>query len=76
MSSPDTHATDDQGFPLCMCGPCRERSRTINAQFVARLFQPMLCGPSERREPGTDWDKLQNGHDNLDVWPKQSGGGL
>lgn len=33
-----THATDDLGWPLCRCGPCRQRSITMNAQYVARLF--------------------------------------
>ena len=32
------HQTDDQGFPLCPCPACRERSKTINAQYVARMF--------------------------------------
>ncbi len=70
------HETDDQGFPLCDCPPCRERSITINAQYVARLFTPMLAGPSERRRPTVDHDTEQNGDSDYTVWPKQSGGGL
>ena len=76
MNNTDTHPTDDRGFPLCMCETCRGLSRLINAQYVARLFMPILAGPSERREPGTDWDKLVNGDDDYTIWPKQSGGGL
>lgn len=70
------HQTDDQGFPLCDCPECRELSKTINAQYVARLFLPMLAGPSERRRPDVDHDTEQNGHDDYTVWPKQSGGGI
>lgn len=70
------HETDEFGFPLCMCAPCRERSKIINAQYVARLFAPILAGPSERRRPDVDHDTEQNGHDDYTVWPKQAGGGL
>ncbi len=70
------HETDEFGFPLCMCEPCRERSVTINAQYVARLFAQKLACPSEKRHPGRDYDKLDNGHDDYETWPKQSGGGL
>ncbi len=66
------HETDDQGFPLCMCPACRERSKIVNAQYVARLFGPMLAGPSERRNPSIDYDKLDNGHDDYEVTPPQS----
>lgn len=45
------HETDDQGFPRCMCSSCRERSITINAQYVARLFGGIIkAGHDETQE--------------------------
>lgn len=32
------HQTDDQGFPLCRCDACKEKSKIRNAQEIARMF--------------------------------------
>jgi hypothetical protein len=31
------HATDDFGYPICACAPCRERSERMNTDFILRL---------------------------------------
>lgn len=34
------HPTDDQGWPICRCESCREKSRRMNAEYILRLFNP------------------------------------
>lgn len=36
------HETDDQGFPLCRCQPCREKSKVINDRAFARMFRGLV----------------------------------
>lgn len=49
------HETDDQGFPLCRCDACREKSKTRNAIEFARMFgglverRPIEC--TDSRDP-------------------------
>ncbi len=44
------HETDDLGFPLCKCLACREWSKTMNAQYVARMFGKITRGHDEQAE--------------------------
>lgn len=45
------HQVDDQGFPLCRCTACREKSKTINAQYVNRMFSGIVArGTDEQFE--------------------------
>ena len=54
------HETDDHGFPLCRCEPCREKSKIRNAQEVARMFGPIFT--AREKDAGLlDLDKLESG---------------
>lgn len=54
------HETDDHGFPLCRCDACREKSKTRNAQEVARMFGPIFT--AREKDAGLlDLDKLESG---------------
>ncbi len=52
MSGPvHLHQTDDQGFPLCMCGPCRQKSILMNAMHINRAFANIFkLGADEQQE--------------------------
>lgn len=64
-----THATDDLGFPICSCARCAERSRVLNAAYVARLIG--------NHWSGLDLDKQKEiaRGDDMDVTPQQHGCG-
>lgn len=32
------HATDDHGFPICQCDPCRAKSKRMNDAYLAKAM--------------------------------------
>ncbi len=47
------HQTDSHGFPLCMCGPCRQKSILMNAMHINRAFANIFgikLGADEQQE--------------------------
>ncbi len=62
MSGPvHLHQTDSHGFPLCGCLACREWSKIMNAQMVARMFSPMFKAGHDEQQEKLDRDQDYEG---------------
>ena len=68
------HETDDHGFPLCRCEPCREKSKIRNAQEVARMFGPIFTASEKRECMDLDKREWRDNDEDYDCEPRQSGG--
>lgn len=66
-----SHPTDDLGWPTCRCEACRQRSITMNAMYVARLFAK-IGSPVERRDLDRQ-EEIDAGNDYVTT-PQQFGG--
>lgn len=38
IAAEQPHATDDQGFPICQCEPCRAKSKRMNDRYIAKML--------------------------------------